>query len=153
MIEVKHNIEVAHRLTKLPGRCQNIHGHSMMVHLQLLGEIDERGLCAGLDFAFVKHAFRKHLDSDLDHHLLLNKDDPFACTLNVRHTAGDECEVHWIAQELPGLQICEDDPTTENLARWIGEWATLEFKEYEIGMITTTVHETAVNAAKWSTIL
>ena len=41
-LRVVHNIETAHRLTLLPGRCEAIHGHSMLVTLTLYGPVNVR---------------------------------------------------------------------------------------------------------------
>lgn len=125
-IRVRHNIEVAHRLSLLPGKCENIHGHSMWVELEITGAPDERGLSNGLDFGAVKRAFRGHLDETYDHRLLLNAADELA------------------ALDLPGTRMCFGDPTTENIARWVLEWATGEFGP---AATRVDVHETHVNSA------
>lgn len=124
-IVVRHNIEVAHRLSLLPGKCENIHGHSMWVELEITGAPDERGLANGLDFGSVKRAFRGYLDEWYDHRLLLNAEDELA------------------EYDLPGAVLCTGDPTTENIARWVLEWAHKEFD----GVVRTAVQETHVNAA------
>jgi hypothetical protein len=41
LLTVKHNIEVAHRLSKTPGKCENIHGHSMIVEFSITGAPDK----------------------------------------------------------------------------------------------------------------
>jgi 6-pyruvoyltetrahydropterin/6-carboxytetrahydropterin synthase len=138
-VTVRHNIEVAHRLWSLPGKCENIHGHSMWVELEIGGKVDSNGLLDGRDFGDIKRAFRGHLDSTYDHRLLLNEKDPWAVKLHDR--AGQ------IASHLPGLQLFEGDPTTENIARWIGVWAQNELLVTK-GMVR--VHETHVNAAKYA---
>lgn len=114
-------------MSLLPGKCENIHGHSMWVTLELRGEMDESGRMAGLDFGAVKKAFRGHLDSQYDHHLLLNEHDPFADLA------------------LPGLHTCAGDPTTENIARWIAEWAATRW--LDVFGTRVLVNETHVNAA------
>jgi 6-pyruvoyltetrahydropterin/6-carboxytetrahydropterin synthase len=133
-LRVKHNIEVAHRLFLLPGKCERIHGHSMWVDLLIVGEVDKRtGLLAGLDFAEVKKSFRKYLDDYFDHSLLLNEDDT------------------WANYDLPGLRKCIGDPTTENIARWVGEAAQVMWGHtYGVHAFTCEVQETRVNAAIWS---
>lgn len=131
-ILVRHNMEVAHRLLLLPGKCQNIHGHSMGVELELYGELDDRGLLGGLDFGEVKRAFRAHLDAEYDHRLLLNEADPL------------------VSANLPGASGCPADPTIENIADWIAQWAGEQFEELEGGLVT--VAETRTNGARatWS---
>ena len=148
-IEVRHNIEVAHRLTKTPGKCQNIHGHSMWVEFEIWGELDDAGLLAGIDYGSLKKHFRHHLDTEYDHHLLLNRDDPFArgMTDEPPDTRGDA-----IYTFLPGLQPCTEDPTTENIAKWIGAWGVetvVGGSAFEIPRLRVTVHETKVNIATW----
>ena len=133
-LQVRHNIEVAHRLSLLPGKCERIHGHSMWVTLELRGHrIDESGRLGGLDFGAIKKAFRAHLDNTYDHHLLLNGDD------------------HLAELPLPGLRLCEGDPSTENLAKWIAEWAHHEF--IDTPSFRVQVDETHVNSAVWETNL
>lgn len=138
---VRHNIEVAHRLSLLPGKCENIHGHSMWVQMELYGWIDEKGLINGQDFGSVKKAFRGYLDSMYDHHLLLNKDDPWAQDLDPEQRYDGSTE----PKLLPGLATFPGDPTTENLAKWISAWAVNEFETDA----TVRVDETHVNAAEY----
>lgn len=133
LIAVRHNIEVAHRLWLLPGKCEQIHGHSMWVRLELTGELDRGGLLDGLDFGAVKRAYREHLDTKYDHRLLLDVDDPLASVGAVK---------------LPGLRPTGGQPTTENIARWIAEWSQERFPCAKGGRVT--VHETHVNEAAWS---
>lgn len=129
-ITVKHNMEVAHRLSLTPGKCENIHGHSMWVELTLYGEIDPAtGRLSGLEFGDVKTKFRKFLDTEFDHRLLLNSEDPLLIASK---------EIHY-----PGLQETEGDPTTENLALFIASWARMEF---HLGC-AVKVQETPVNSA------
>lgn len=127
---ITHNIEVAHRLTLLPGKCQQIHGHSMLVTLAAEGDVDEAGLIAGLDFGAAKRAFREHLDITYDHRLLLNCKDELA-------------ELH-----LPGAQLVTGDPTVENIARWIGEWAVAQFPQLHAHGVK--VQETRTNSVIWN---
>lgn len=141
-IRVRHNIEVAHRLWQLEGnKCQNIHGHSMWVTLELEAVKIEKGVAQGLnglplEFGEVKKAFRTHLDTWYDHRLLLNAGDPWAKLLQ-------DADQHNASAVLPGLQTCEDDPTTENIAGWIAKWGLAQFQ----CPVRVLVEETHVNAA------
>jgi 6-pyruvoyl-tetrahydropterin synthase len=139
-IGVKHNIEVAHRLFELPGKCEQIHGHSMWVTMEVQGAVNDKGILAGIEFGDLKREFRDYLDSYYDHHLLLNEDDPFANIQDAMHQL-----------PLPGLRKCIGDPTTENISRWVAEF----MGEHEIlagnpdvFIIDVTVWETAVNMAR-----
>jgi 6-pyruvoyltetrahydropterin/6-carboxytetrahydropterin synthase len=141
-ITVKHNFEAAHRLFLTPGKCENIHGHSFWVEMTLFGGLDAAGMLRGLDFGDVKKAFRGHLDEHYDHRVLLNTDDPFAKKIATVDSTGGN---NWV--QLPGLLELPNDPTTENLAKWIGHWAIGEFTT--VDSVSIKVHETSVNAASW----
>jgi 6-pyruvoyltetrahydropterin/6-carboxytetrahydropterin synthase len=139
-IKVKHNVEMAHRLFMTPGKCESIHGHSWQVELELFGEVNAYGLLADLDFGLVKSDFRGYLDETFDHRLLLNPLDPWAGP-------------HLLEEKfayLPGVKLFDGygDPTTENMAACIGEWASGLYTK--ITAVTCNVWETRVNNATWS---
>jgi 6-pyruvoyl-tetrahydropterin synthase len=145
LIQVRHNIEVAHRLYEAlePGnKCENIHGHSMWVELSLMATEMRKGILvnakgAALEFGNIKYHFRQHLDNMYDHHLLLNKDDPWAGNLFIKTDSYTD------KQTLPGMIAVNGDPSTENLAYWIARWASKMF-ECDVNVL---VRETSVNAA------
>lgn len=130
-LQVHHEIQVAHRLMSLEGKCRRIHGHSMKVTMELYGEIDLRGILID-DLAHIKSLFRTYLDSTYDHSLLLNGSDPL-CDAN-----------------LPGAVILDEgDPTVENLSEIIARWSMRNFPAAKQGRIL--VHETGTNTciAEW----
>lgn len=147
---VKHNMEVAHRLSMLPGKCEQIHGHSMQVQLSLVGaEINENGIAGGIDFGALKKEFRAYIDHFYDHQLHLNKDDPWARQFRLKSDAEPE--------RLPGLVTHPGDPTVENLAMWIcqdfaklmvSSWPDCGVKELHVD-----IRETGTNGAGWSELL
>jgi 6-pyruvoyltetrahydropterin/6-carboxytetrahydropterin synthase len=134
-LKVRHNMEVAHRLFLTPGKCENIHGHSMWVVAELAGDVNDKGLLLGQDFGDIKAIFRSYLDKMYDHHLLLNRDDVWSCKF------------------LPGMQLVNGDPTTENIARWIGEWCKETWEWNGLQRIKIEVWETQVNSATWEEVL
>ncbi|WP_267716743.1 6-pyruvoyl trahydropterin synthase family protein [Streptomyces sp. CoH17] len=144
-IEVHHNAEIGHRLSQQEGKCLGIHGHGLQIHLTIWGEIDEKGFLGGLDFTDVKKTFRKYIDTVYDHHLLLNEEDPWASPQVRMYSDGDLSNE---SLTLPGLVKVPGDPTIENLARWIGEWAEENFGLN--GGIHVRVDETRTNGATWS---
>ena len=133
------SIQVAHRLTKLPGKCQNIHGHSMKVvvalHLTHDGDyfVDDRYEI--VDFSAAKKIIREYLDNEYDHKLHLNEDDPWAGNLFLKSGTTESVQ-------LPGLQTHRGDPSVENIAFWIAQYLNGMFSCY----IEVTVHETDTNA-------
>jgi 6-pyruvoyl-tetrahydropterin synthase len=169
-LEVKHNIEVAHRLYNTPGKCEQIHGHSMWVTMSLQGDMGPDGMLVGsdgpLEFGKIKRVFRSYLDEHYDHRLLLNASDPFSRPIFTigpetkvaisRHVVPDNptepyeeavaYEINKADQKfLPGLQSTFGDPTTENIAMWIGEYMT----DVGLPVLSVQVQETAVNGAVW----
>jgi len=141
-ILIKHNIEVAHLLFESPVKCENIHGHSMWVELELhVPHGMDRGMFVNskghrLEFGDVKRVFRGFLDEKFDHHLLLNNADPFASLLGLGSGVVN----------LPGLVTMMVDPTTENIAKWIAEFCAHTY----MTDASVTVQETSVNAAKFT---
>jgi 6-pyruvoyl-tetrahydropterin synthase len=130
MIFVRHEIQVAHRLYFLPGKCQQIHGHSMSVQLEVHADLDRNGYALGMDgipieYGDLKKDFRGYLDTVWDHQLHLNQEDPLAGELLIvdRDRQGrfvkpkDDIDPDSI--KLPGLRAWPQDPSTENIARWI----------------------------------
>jgi 6-pyruvoyl-tetrahydropterin synthase len=140
-----HDIQVAHRLWRLPGKCQNIHGHSMTVHITLLAPVVD-DVIGGWDFHDIKKVVRHHLDTEYDHRLLLNSVDPWAQPLGLnQHLASNNRSVIWPIECLPGLKTFENiDPTTENIAKAIWKWAKQEFDAAEGHQVV--VRETANTA-------
>lgn len=134
-IVVRHNVEMAHRLLWTPGKCQQIHGHSWDIELELFGESDPHGLLEGLDFGVVKKDFRGYLDDNFDHRLLLNEADPWAGLFGVEKQD----------DRLPGLVTIMAEPTTEHFAANIGLWAVQQWSL----PTRIIVHETATNSAIW----
>lgn len=162
IIAVKHNIEVAHRLYETPGKCENIHGHSMWVTLYIEGAMDKHNMVRGLDFADVKKTFRGYLDTEFDHRVVLNAADPFAGPIlqvqdvEVQRVGGwsphdpertlQVVKTDPMQQFLPGLATMNGDPTTEFLAQTI----FLEMRSKYAGVKKVDVWETSVNMASYN---
>jgi 6-pyruvoyltetrahydropterin/6-carboxytetrahydropterin synthase len=156
-IEVRHHFEAAHRLFLTSGKCENIHGHSWKVALELTGLVDSaNGMVGALDFSDVKGSFRTYLDNEFDHRLLLHREDPFAGPLihSFEHDLVSAKPDTGKLDSLPGVSCFDYDPTTENVARTIGVWASDEFgMNAALSAVRVTVHETDVNSATWMTAL
>lgn len=153
VIGVKHNIEIAHRLYETPGKCENIHGHSMWVTMKIRGSVNAKGMLSGIEYGELKHLFRVHLDERYDHHLLLNAADPFAHPI---FTIARDESGHLVPEGdqafLPGLSTLLRDPTTENIADEIArDMSTMVWQHWgetsPLFDMTVEVWETSVNFA------
>lgn len=140
-IQVKHNVEMGHRLSLQPdSKCYHLHGHSWWITLTMQGPVRNDGMI--IDFGIVKQAFRGFLDKNFDHHFLLNSDDILVTLLDST-----------MAKQFPnifeqwGIVTMPDhkDPTVENFADLILQWCRYEWPEMDA--ITVHVQESSVNAA------
>jgi 6-pyruvoyl-tetrahydropterin synthase len=111
----------------------------MWIVAEFEGRVNAQGVLLGMEFGDVKQVFRHHIDTTYDHHLLLNGKDKLLIDLGTNNY-----EAYY-----PGLCECTADPTTENIARWIGEWAAEEFGVPGLHRVRIEVWETQTNSATW----
>jgi 6-pyruvoyltetrahydropterin/6-carboxytetrahydropterin synthase len=92
-----------HRLLNYEGKCKYLHGHNGRAIIALEAEaLDERGMV--LDFSDIKRVVAGWIESNLDHRMLLHKDDPY---VRVLQDLGEP------------LFLMDENPTAENIARLI----------------------------------
>ncbi|MBD9355203.1 6-pyruvoyl trahydropterin synthase family protein [Methylomonas albis] len=64
-----------HRLMNHPGKCRNLHGHSVKASISIKqNNLNEQGMVC--DFSDVKDCVDGFINKILDHNFLLHKDDP-----------------------------------------------------------------------------
>src|SRR5438105_14679744 len=69
-----------HRLLDYAGKCRHLHGHNGTAVIILEGEaLDDRGML--IDFTDLKNVMGRWVDDNLDHRMLLRRDDPVLPTL------------------------------------------------------------------------
>lgn len=96
-----------HRLLNYQGKCKNLHGHNAKLEVQLQTEaLDTRHMV--VDFDDIKHVIKSWIDEQLDHRMLLSKDDPI---LPIIQAQGEPC------------YVMETNPTAEAIARLIFDYA------------------------------
>jgi 6-pyruvoyltetrahydropterin/6-carboxytetrahydropterin synthase len=96
-----------HRLLNYDGKCKFLHGHNGRVVISLEGEkLDDRGML--VDFTDIKRGIRGWIDQELDHRMILNRDDPLLPLLQ---------------QQAQPVYVIPHNPTAENIARLIFEFA------------------------------
>ena len=105
MFQVSQNIEFCygHRLLNYAGKCRHLHGHNGKAVIVLEGEdLDDRGML--VDFSDIKNSVRTWIDNELDHRMILNRNDPV---------------VEYLRDQGEPLYLIDDNPTAENIARLI----------------------------------
>src|SRR4029079_7744848 len=64
-----------HRLLNYAGKCRYLHGHNGRAGISLEGEqLDHRGML--VDFTDIKRSLRTWIDNELDHRMIMHRDDP-----------------------------------------------------------------------------
>lgn len=92
-----------HRLLNYSGKCRHLHGHNGRAVIVLEGEqLDERGML--VDFTDIKSSLRQWIEDELDHRMILCRDDP---------------ALPFLQQLQEPLHIIDRNPTAENIARLI----------------------------------
>ncbi len=105
MFQISRTIEFCygHRLLDYPGKCKNLHGHNGKAIIVIeAGELDGQGMV--LDFSEIKRVLANWIDENLDHKMLLRRDDPAVAALE---SLGEP------------MFLMDVNPTAENIARLI----------------------------------
>jgi 6-pyruvoyltetrahydropterin/6-carboxytetrahydropterin synthase len=96
-----------HRLLNYDGKCRFLHGHNGRAVITLAAEqLDKLGMV--MDFSHIKRVVSAWIDANLDHKMLLHKDDPILPLFRER---GEP------------FFLLDCNPTAENIARLIYEYA------------------------------
>jgi len=97
-----------HRLLNYTRKCQHLHGHNARAVITLESStLDARGMVE--DFSELKQVVRVWLDEEIDHTLLLCRDDPL---LPLLQGAGER------------VRVTDDNPTAEVIARMIYDYVS-----------------------------
>jgi 6-pyruvoyltetrahydropterin/6-carboxytetrahydropterin synthase len=92
-----------HRLLNYDGKCKYLHGHNGRAIIAIEAEsLDQRGMV--LDFSDIKRVVSNWIDVNLDHRMLLHREDPAVETLR---KMGEP------------VFLMDSNPTAENIAKLI----------------------------------
>ena len=95
-----------HRLLNYEGKCRYLHGHNGRAIIAVEAEkLDSLGMV--MDFSEIKRVVSTWIDENLDHRMLLCRDDPMVPILE---KLGEP------------MFLMEQNPTAENIARLIHEY-------------------------------
>ena len=119
-----------HRLLDYNGKCAHPHGHNGKIVISLESKtLDKRGMV--IDFGDIKDVVQKWVDEQLDHKMILRKDDGLVKVLK------DLKEPYFLMDE---------NPTAENLARLVFDFA----KSKKLPVKSVTFWETPSSSATYS---
>jgi 6-pyruvoyltetrahydropterin/6-carboxytetrahydropterin synthase len=92
-----------HRLLNYDGKCRFLHGHNGRAVITIEAtRLDDRGMV--LDFSDIKQVVARWIDDNLDHRMLLHRDDPAVPMLQAMNEP---------------MYLLDTNPTAENIARLI----------------------------------
>ena len=95
-----------HRLLNYDGKCRHLHGHNGRAIITLeTDQLDSLGMV--VDFSAIKRIVAGWIDANLDHRMILHKDDPAL--------------PHFKQQGEP-VFLLDVNPTAENIAKLIFEY-------------------------------
>jgi 6-pyruvoyltetrahydropterin/6-carboxytetrahydropterin synthase len=112
MFRVSRQIDFCygHRLLNYPGKCRHLHGHNGRVIITFATRgLDDRGMV--LDFGDIKRVISRWIDENLDHRMILCRDDPIVPVLK---------------QFDESMYLIDVNPTAENLAKLIADYAVAQ---------------------------
>ena len=96
-----------HRLLEYDGICKHPHGHNATAEIEVRsGVLDTRGMV--VDFADLKRSVKGWIDRELDHKMILRRDDPLVAPLE---------------QLGEPVLLVDTNPTVELLAKMIYDFA------------------------------
>ncbi len=132
MFRIQRDIDFCygHRLPGDPGKCGHLHGHNARAEIVLeAAELDSRDMVA--DFADVDRMMKAWIDENLDHRMLLQRDDPLA---EILQAAGEP------------VFLMDANPTAEVIARLL----FVKARELELPAVEVRLWETPDSLAVYA---
>ena len=100
------NFCYGHRLLNYDGKCRFLHGHNGKAVITIESPtLDQLGMV--MDFSRIKQVVTKWIDENLDHRMILHRDDPILPKLRETNEP---------------VHVVEVNPTAENIAKMIFEF-------------------------------
>ena len=132
MYEIVKRVEFsfAHRLVNYDGKCNRPHGHNGVAEVTLRSEtLNELGMVE--DFGAVGDVVGGWIDENLDHRMILRRDDPFVAAI-------EELGQHAF--------LTDAEPTAENIAKTIFE----QVVDMGLPVVAITFWETPDSSATYT---
>lgn len=108
----KFTFDAGHRVYGHESKCSHVHGHTYIVEVECSGGLDSLGRV--IDFSIIKDVCGKWIDDNLDHGMILYKDDPLAdIWMNGFPDGGGG------NQKIHKHFLMSKNPTAENIAEFL----------------------------------
>ncbi len=121
-----------HRLLEYEGICKHPHGHNAVAEIEVRTEsLDLRGMVR--DFSDIKRVVKGWIDRELDHKMILRRDDPL---LEPLRQLGEP------------VFVVDHNPTVEQIAKLIFDQAN----DQGFSVVRVTVWETPTSSATYGPI-
>lgn len=131
--------EMAHALWNYDGKCKNIHGHTYILYVTIIGEPinDPQNYKNGMvmDFGDLKKIVKEQIFDTHDHFVAVNGNSPHA-------------EIKFEDYKIVNVQRKNYQPTCENM---VMEFVDI-IKKYlpkNVDLYSVKLHETQTSAAEW----
>ena len=119
-----------HRLLDYDGVCKHPHGHNAVAEVDVrTDQLDRRNMVA--DFSDIKRLVKGWIDRELDHKMILRRDDPLVEPLKA---LGEP------------MYLLESNPTVERIARLIFD----QTRELGFSVVAVRVWETPSSFAQYA---
>jgi 6-pyruvoyltetrahydropterin/6-carboxytetrahydropterin synthase len=119
-----------HRLLDYDGVCKHPHGHNAVVEVDVRTDsLDSRNMV--VDFSDIKRIVKGWIDRELDHKMILRRDDPLVKPLQA---LGEP------------IYLVDSNPTVEHIAKLIFDHA----REAGVPVVTVRVWETPTSVAAYT---
>jgi 6-pyruvoyltetrahydropterin/6-carboxytetrahydropterin synthase len=131
MYSVTKRIEFCygHRLLDYDGICKHPHGHNALAEVEVrTDQLDTRNMVC--DFSDIKRIVKGWIDREIDHKMILRRDDPLVAPLAA---LGEP------------MFLVDSNPTVEHIARVIFEYASSQ----QLPVVRVTVWETPTSFAEY----
>ncbi len=131
--------EASHALWNYDGLCKNMHGHSYILFVTVIGEPcpDEDNVKLGMvmDFGDLKKIVKDEIVDVLDHSVMLNKKAPHQT-------------FHDVEQMFDRIHLLDYQPTCENMVDDFAKKISARLPK-DVKLFSIKLHETATSYAEW----
>ncbi len=118
-----------HRLLDYDGICKHPHGHNAVAEVELVSSLDGREMVC--DFSDIKRVVKGWIDREIDHKMILRRDDPLVLPLQALNEP---------------MFLVDSNPTVEQIAKLIFNYT----RDQGFQVVRVTVWETPSSFASYT---